>query len=213
MATVLAVSFACSDASPGGPDTNDPRDASDNGGDEIPDLPGDEITNPDGDVPIERCDPERRVEPVSRDDVTYDEWSSIACLERPCICDGTSEAASLLVEKLLACEAVVGGFYWGQGSTLLQVLGRQDANCVIRILQEVEGGASVHDCTLPFPLSPWPGLASRGDTTMGDPPVTGGIEDRCTLTSSCCIIEGCPDPCGTDVLVCGDLPGWFSPCE
>lgn len=119
----------------------------------------------------------------------------------------------MLVDKLLACEAVIGGYFWELGSAVIQVMGRQDERCILHIRQEVEGGVSMTECRIPFPLSPWPGLATGGDTAMGDPSLTSGIESHCALLGSCCILEGCPAPCDGSVLMCGDLPGWYSDCD
>lgn len=193
---------------PGRSDLAEPGDVPD--GD-----PGDpDADAPDAtDVPESRCDPARQVEPPSRDDVAYAEWGSIACLETPCLCDGTGPAAAMLVDKLLACEAVIGGYFWEMGSAVIQVMGRQDGKCIVHLRQEVEGGVSMTECRIPFPLSPWPGLATGGDTTMGDPPLTAGIEAHCAPLGSCCILEGCPEPCDASVPMCGDLPGWYSVCD
>lgn len=156
---------------------------------------------------LERCDPTRTVTPVSFDDVTYQEWGGVRCLERPCICDGTGNAPAVLVEALLSCDAVIGGYYWGMGSAVLQVMGRKDGNYLLRIAQEVEGGAVMHECDLPLPLSPWPGLATAGDTAMGDPSLMAGIEDHCTLVDQCSLFPEGPDPCDGSFPICNDILG------
>jgi len=172
-------------------------------------LVGDADPGPD----VARCDPVRQVEPASRDDVVYAEWGAVACLEEPCLCSGTGAAASTFVEKLLGCEAVIGGYFWSFGSAVIQVMGRQDDRCVIEIREEVEGGVGRTECRIPFPLSPWPGLATDGDTMDDGVTLTSGIEAYCQPAGSCCVLEGCPSPCDASTPMCGDLPGWFSYCD
>ncbi len=54
---------------------------------------------------------------------------------------------------------------------------------------------SYHRCRLPLPIEPWPGLAFDADPTQGSDGFLEGIADECELVGTCCILDGCPDPC------------------
>ena len=138
------------------------------------------------------CDPAHGpVAPTATADVLYETWTDYPCFADACLCD---DAAADFVSGLLRCEAVSGGYWWGLGSLAVRVVGRQDGNCLIDIAGELEGGASVDRCTLPLPLSPWPGIgvAPGGDGTTS---FFDGIEEHCTLLGSCCLLPECPNPC------------------
>jgi hypothetical protein len=144
--------------------------------------------------------------PVGTDNATYTEWTALTCLEDACLC--TSAAGRAFVAALLACDAVSGGFWQPLGSTYLRVVGRSGGDCVVDVGSEVEGGVSLSRCTNPLPLTAWPGLA-RTDGAVFD-----GFLDHCEFVGSCCLLDGCPDPCsasGLDVPLCP--PGAGTPCE
>lgn len=140
---------------------------------------------------VSLCDPGRGpVTPVGLDDVTYTSIVRTDCLEEPCACGA---AAAERVEKLLACDAIGVGWYEGLGSLYMEVVGRDDGACVIDIGVEIEGGIGHHRCRLPLPIAAWPGLA--GVLTDGRTDPLDGIASRCESRGSCCLLDGCPNPC------------------
>lgn len=141
------------------------------------------------------CDPPLKpVAPSGTEDVTYTDVPKSACIGGPCLC---AEVAHDYVASTLACEPVTGGYWWGQGSVYSRVAGRKDGACLIDVGIEVEGGVSYYACKLPLPIEPWPGIASDGDSTNGTAGFLEGIEDKCEMVGSCCVLDGCPKPCDT----------------
>jgi len=153
---------------------------------------------PDTETALSLCDPEHDpVTPVGIDDMTYANVTATSCMGDPCLC---SDAAAARVEKLLACDQVGVGWYEGLGSVYMRVAGREDGDCLIDIAVETEGGIGINRCRLPLPIAPWVGL--RGVVTDGRTEPLAGIEDLCERVDSCCILDGCPDPCDADVPHC-----------
>lgn len=175
-------------------------DAADPGDADPGDAGGGDATAPGG-----LCDENpASVPPVGTDDATYDEVVDHECAAGPpteglCFCDAAMET---FVRRLLACEPLGGGAFWGQGSVYARAVGRADGACLLEIGVETEGGVQVHDCALPLPIVPWPGLRTDGDVPLGSPSFLAGIEPYCTLVDSCCVIGGCPDPCPDDAPTC-----------
>jgi hypothetical protein len=126
-------------------------------------------------------------------DMTY-AWSSSApaCLSGAFCqvdCDGA------LLQGILACEAVQGGFFWGQGSVYFRVVGRQSGACVFDIGTETEGSVSVQRCTTPLPVQPWAGLYEVNHPNSSSAPnIPNGLHD-CTRTATCSVLPGAPNPC------------------
>ena len=143
-------------------------------------------------------------------DITYAEVETHPCLADACLCD---DGARAFTGSLLACEPVRGGYYWAQGSATLVVVGSESGDCLIDVAREVEGGMVMLRCRLPLPLSPWPGLATNGETAAA-PNLLLGIEDRCTQTGSCNLQLGAPSYCGDledPPFNCADVGGTL-PC-
>ena len=149
------------------------------------------------------CDPPLApVTPSGTDDVTYADPEQLKCFANPCLC---SSKARELVDHLLACDPIAGGFFWAQGAVYARVAGRKDGACVLEVGEEQEGGVTYRRCKLPLPITPWAGIAGDGDNTMGTAGFLEGIVDACESVGSCCIQPGCPDPCATklpDVPLC-----------
>ncbi|MFT3775341.1 MAG: hypothetical protein QM820_59085 [Minicystis sp.] len=132
------------------------------------------------------------VTPSDTADVVYDQWTTYRCLgDKARLCQ---EPPPHTLEKLLRCEAVEGGWYWGQGSASLRVVGRDQGACVIDIVSEVEGGASVHHCNLPLPMTPWKGLSTIATGGETENPIAG-VEAHCSLTVKCSLFPEGPNPC------------------
>ncbi|MFO0747175.1 MAG: hypothetical protein U1F43_16150 [Myxococcota bacterium] len=146
------------------------------------------------------------IAPVGTSDTTYTAVERTDCLSAPCTC-----AAGLddRVERLLACDAIAIGWYEGLGSAYFSVAGRDGGDCLIDVGSETEGGVAVHRCRLPLPVSLWTGLMGALDEVDMTHPLEG-IEDRCTLTSSCCVLSGCPNPCTGAEPLCPS--GRSDPC-
>lgn len=73
--------------------------------------------------------------------------------------------------------------------------------CVVDVAHETEAGVGVSRCTLPLPVTPWPGLAGVLDENDVSDPLEG-LEDRCAPIASCCILPGCPTPCDAEIPLC-----------
>jgi len=143
------------------------------------------------------CGPESApVDAVGMNDVVYESRSSFPCFVDACMC---STAACDFMSQLLSCDAVEGGYWWGQGSEYLRVQGRRDGKCIIEIGSEVEGGVAGYRCELPLPLSPWPGLMHD---RSGDPGfrMLQGIEDVCEWQGSCQVRPDAPKQCSDSDL-------------
>lgn len=164
------------------------------------DVVGDATTTPDTDADnLSLCDPAHApVTPVAHDDATYTNQVRHDCYDGICQCDaGQSER----MRQLLACEPLGFGWYEPFGSTYLMTEGRENDKCVILVGVEVEGGIALHRCKLPFPVAPWQGLKGALDENEQSQPLAG-IEDQCELATSCCILEGCPNPCDGTIPEC-----------
>lgn len=91
----------------------------------------------------------------------------------------------------------------------MRVAGREAGACVVEVGLEVEGGIAYRRCHLSLPIELWPGIATESDPAIDGDTLIAGIEDRCDLVGTCCILPGCPDPCETelpDVPRCPLLP-------
>ena len=141
------------------------------------------------------CDPQSApIKATPEGDTTYTSWSTTACLgEKPELC---AEPTPAILESLLRCEAVQGGWYWDFGESAFRVHGRKDDTCRIEWLIDVEGGARVLMCDIPLQLRPWPGLSQVAGGEVFDDPLLG-IEEHCTETRRCSLIFGGPDECRT----------------
>lgn len=165
-----------------------------------------------GSTPRALCDVDAGPVPTPvTGDVTYGQVETYPCFLDACMCD---ESARGFTGRLLACEAVRGGYYWAQGSTTVTVVGSEAGECVLDVAREVEGGVSMLRCRLPLPLSPWPGLATGGAGETA-PDLLLGIQDRCVQIGSCNFIFGAPNFCDDledPPFVCPDAQGTL-PCD
>merc|ERR1711974_379720 len=149
-------------------------------------------------------------EPAIEPGTMYDEWDSWPCLVDSCNC---APSADPLWHGLMKCEPVHNGFYWNFGSVELRVMGRNDdGQCVVEISEILEGGVQQQTCRLDFPIEPWPGLS--GDYSLMSP-FFDGFPGECDEPTSCCRLDGCPNPCDeeeVESLVCFRFPLQHTPC-
>ncbi len=173
----------------------------------------DDLTEPDPDTvdpaaPL--CDPAHGpVAPTPTAETSYDAWDVVPCLTQACLC---SDAAEPFLDAMLRCEPVAGGFYWHFGSVGLRVLGRHaDGHCRLEVAREVEGSATLWQCDLPLPASPWPGLMA--DYAEADA-FLDGFPGTCSQQDNCCLLDGCPKPCDVQANwpLCFDLSGGGTEC-
>lgn len=141
------------------------------------------------------------VQPASTSDVEYTQREAKGCLREACLCGLKSRDSRWLAEGLARCEAVEGGFYASQETVTIRVLARRAGKCVFRAYREIEGGIVGHECTVPLPMKPWPGLLTVGDTAFGKPSFFAGIESACTQVVSCNVMDP-SNACGADVPMC-----------
>jgi hypothetical protein len=85
-------------------------------------------------------------------------------------CDSLPGCHANLVEGLLACERVEGGYWWGLGSVYIRVLGTEGGACHYGVAYETEGGYTLFSCSAPLPVHAWSGL----DTVEVDGNLQGG---------------------------------------
>jgi hypothetical protein len=145
------------------------------------------------------------VTPSGTADVTYTNQPVTGCFGSPCLC---SPAARPFVEHVLACDPIEGGFFLGQGSDYLRVVGRKSGACIVDIGEELEEGVTYSRCTLPLPIAPWPGLAASDPVGLPNA-FLQGIAAECQTIGQCCIEPGCPNPCDMTLPaapVCPTLP-------
>lgn len=148
------------------------------------------------------------VAPSGTSDVTYTNQPDLGCLGEPCLC---STSVRGFVDHVLACDPIAGGYYVGQGSMALRVIGRAAGACVIDVGVEIEGGVTYSRCTLPLPVTPWQGLG-ESDPVQFPTVFLDGIADRCQTVGQCSILVGFPSPCGTS-LPAAPLCQSFAACQ
>jgi hypothetical protein len=86
-------------------------------------------------------------------DVTYS-WPSTTAAK----CGPAAGCSPALVDGLLACAQIEGGYWTGQGSSYIRVLGVQGGACQYEVAYEFDGGATEFMCSAPLPVHGWSGL-------------------------------------------------------
>ena len=141
------------DADDGTGDASDAGDAADAGG-------ATDAADAASDATPSICTSGQPVTPVST--VAAYSQATWYCLSRtaPKVCDN-----SVLVQRLLACDAVAVRAYFGLvGTDFLQVTERRPSSCVLSFWEAVEGLNTFWTCELPLPHTAWAGLSVPSGT-------------------------------------------------
>ena len=185
------------------------------GGDSSPDVSADATDvpselNPDSPSPLLCEQAHLPLEPTPTQPVSYDSWTRIACLSDACLCSSPADA---FVGGLLRCEAIQSGFYWGFGQVGVRVVGRDDEDaCAMDLVSELEGSAVLSHCRFPLPSSAWAGLSASYEVEND---FLDGFPGDCEVIDNCCLLEGCPSPCGeahADWPFCFETALGSTPC-
>ncbi|TXD34904.1 hypothetical protein FRC98_17430 [Lujinxingia vulgaris] len=141
----------------------------------------------------------------------YEAWDQWPCVADSCTC---ASGADPFLEGILKCEPVHNGYFWTFGSVEVRVLGRAESGeCIWEVSENTEAEVTQRTCRVPMPSAPWPGLYADHSMHL---PFMEGFPGECDEPTTCCVLDGCPNPCGEEEMekqVCFRFPLHMTPCE